>query len=210
MPEHPSRRLPLHGSGCLGLPPRLFWRSISPPGGSRYCRCMAKKPVPPTLPRFVIPQWLHRNTMANAMGSRNLDSRSSRPIRKRGSRATNYRCKLCSVAAEGTTGSEDGRLAKSSGHGRACMGGWTVVCKSRGVIQFGSLAQESACEKGHQKPEQGNGFHHAASTMGIPGFDYRQWDGVCERWTAESDLQKYGWRSAAYLRSTLIGPVGLH
>jgi len=69
--------------------------------------------------------------------------------------ATIFRRKLCSLAAESTTGSEDGRLAKPSGHGRACLGRRTVVCKSRSGIQFGSLAQESACEKGHQKPQQG-------------------------------------------------------
>jgi len=160
---------------------------------------MAEKPIPPIQPRVVILQWLLRNTMANPMGSRNLASWSSRPIRKRGRRATNFRCKLCSLAAEGTTRSDNGKLAEPPGHGRACLGRWIVVCKSRSGIQFGSLAQESAGEKGHQKSQQGYGIYHAASTMDIPRFDYCKWDGVCERWAAEFDIKKYGWRGVAYL-----------
>ncbi len=140
MQEHHSGRLLLNGFPLGGRP--SHGRSVPPPGGLRCCRCMAEKPV-------IILQWLRRNTMANAMGSRNLASWSSRPIRKRGRLATIFRRKLCSLAVESTTGSEDGRLAKPSGHGRACLGRRTVVCKSRNGIQFGSLAQKSACEKGH-------------------------------------------------------------
>lgn len=74
-----------------------------------------------------------------------------------------------------------------------------MVCKSRGGIQFGSLAQESADEKGHQEFQQGYGIYHAASTMEIPKSDYCDWDGVCKRWAAESVVQKYRWRGVAYL-----------
>lgn len=201
MPEHPPRRLLLNDSpDCpkVELPGR--GRSVPAPGGLRQCRCMAEKhTISPTQPRAVIVQWLRRNTVANAMGSQNLACEFPRPICKRDRLAIFFRCKSCSLAAESTTGCEHGRLAKPSGHGGACLGRWTVICKSRSSIQFGSFAQEYAREKGHQKVHQEHCLCHAAFTIGIPGFDYSQWDGVCERWAAESDLQKYGWRGTAYL-----------
>jgi len=77
-------------------------------------------------------------------------------------------------------------------------GGGQWFARAEAAYNSGVLPRSRLVRRGIRSPQEGHGLYHAASAMGIPKFDYREWDGVRERWTAESDLQKYGWRGAAY------------